>query len=285
MKQIAYYFVYLMLAGCISLHHQGAQAQAQFEPEDKEIANGILEQLKKLENANTAELVVAAGNLLLETPYVAHTLEYSPEKLRINLRELDCTTYAENCLALALTAQSEKSNFKAFCKHLQYIRYRNGMLETYPSRLHYFSDWIYNNAEKDLIRDVSESLAQIPYPNAVNFMSSHPDSYKQLKENAVFVSALRKQEQVISSRKYFYIPKDKLSKFENQYQEGDIIGITTGIDGLDITHVGILVKKNHRIHLMHASSKAEKVVVSENTLEDYLLNRKSATGIMIARPN
>jgi hypothetical protein len=35
---------------------------------------------------------------------------------------------------------------------------------------------------------------------------------------------------------------------------------------------------------MHASSLAEEVVVSEGTLEDYLLGSKSATGIMVARP-
>jgi hypothetical protein len=66
--------------------------------------------------------------------------------------------------------------------------------------------------------------------------------------------------------------------------DGDIAGITTGIEGIAIQHVVILVRKEGRIHLMHASSKAEKVAVSDFTLEEYLLNSKSASGIMLARP-
>jgi hypothetical protein len=66
--------------------------------------------------------------------------------------------------------------------------------------------------------------------------------------------------------------------------DGDIVGITTGIEGLDISHVGVLVRKAGRIHIIHASSKAEKIIVSEETLEEYLLTNKSATGIMVARP-
>jgi len=66
--------------------------------------------------------------------------------------------------------------------------------------------------------------------------------------------------------------------------EGDIVGITTKIEGFAIMHVGILIRLEGRFHLMHASSKAEKVVISLNTLEDYLLNRNSAGGFMLARP-
>jgi hypothetical protein len=35
---------------------------------------------------------------------------------------------------------------------------------------------------------------------------------------------------------------------------------------------------------LHASSAAEKVVLSDETLEEYLLSSKSATGIVVARP-
>ena len=115
-------------------------------------------------------------------------------------------------------------------------------------------------------------------------MSKHPDSYGQLKGNEGFVQRMKQKEAEISKRKLFFIPKDQLSKYENQLKDGDIVGLTTSVEGLDITHVGIIVHKNNRVHLMHASSVEMKVIISEQTLEDYLMGRKSVTGIMVARP-
>ena len=115
-------------------------------------------------------------------------------------------------------------------------------------------------------------------------MSNHPDSYRQLKENPDLVEAIARQEKEISKREMYYVPESMVSEIESQLMEGDIVGITTGVEGLAISHVGILVKRSGRIHLLHASSAAKKVAVSENTLEDYLVNSKSATGIMVARP-
>lgn len=115
-------------------------------------------------------------------------------------------------------------------------------------------------------------------------MSNHPGSYRQLKENPTLVEVIVRQEKEISKREMYYIPESMLSEVESQLMEGDIVGITTGVEGLAISHVGILVKRSGRIHLLHASSAANKVVVSENNLEEYLIKSKSATGIMVARP-
>jgi len=53
---------------------------------------------------------------------------------------------------------------------------------------------------------------------------------------------------------------------------------------MDISHVVIAIHKAGRIHLMHASLKYKKVIVSTETLEQYLNTYKSITGIMVARP-
>ena len=115
-------------------------------------------------------------------------------------------------------------------------------------------------------------------------MSSHPESYKQLKNNSGFVSKIQQIEEEINNHEMYFIPENKIKEVENQLKEGDIVGITTSINGLDIMHVGILVRKNNRMHLLHASSDANKVIISEETLENYLRNSKPATGIMLARP-
>lgn len=254
------------------------------KPKDKEILKGIFNQLQHKQNKSTAELVVLTGKQLLGTPYVAHTLETKEEQLVVNLSELDCTTFAENCLAIARTIKSKQLTCNHFAQQLTQIRYRNGVVNAYPSRLHYFSDWIYDNAQKGFVRDVSKEIGNSSYPNSLNFISTHPTSYAQLKNNPKFREEIAQQEKEISSRKTYFLPKEKLRTFESKMNEGDIVGITTSLTGLDIIHVGIIVKVNGKVHFMHASSKAGKVIISENTLYEYLMGRKSATGIMVARP-
>lgn len=256
-----------------------------FKPRDKEILERIFDLNINDRKATNGTLMVKIGFYLEETPYVAHTLEPdSSEQLVINLRELDCTTFAENCLAITRALKSGDPSWERFIAELKKIRYRNGKLGTYTSRLHYFSDWIFDNNEKKIIKDMGQEIAQTIYVNKVNFMSTHPGSYRQLKDNPGFIEEIKKQEEKISSRIAYYIPEEKIKNIESLLMDGDIVGITTNIKGLDISHVGILIRKGGSMHLMHASSAAKKVVVSANTLEEYLLNSKSATGIMVARP-
>jgi hypothetical protein len=255
-----------------------------YQAEDWSAVEEVLSLFTENKEASTATLMVAMGSHFQGTPYVAHTLESDREQLVINVREVDCTTFAEHCLALSRTTNSTHPSFQQFAEELQRIRYRDGVIEGYPSRLHYFCDWIYNNEQKGLVRDMSKDLAQTPLNKGIDFMSTHPASYKQLKENPPLVEAIARQEREISKREMYYVPESRVAELENQLMEGDIVGITTGVQGLAISHVGILVKRSGRIHLLHASSAANKVVVSENTLEDYLANSKSATGIMVARP-
>jgi len=250
---------------------------------DKAIFEKILQQFTTEKNTPTADLILKVGTFFKETTYVAHTLEIQPEQLVVNLRELDCTTFAESVLAIARTIKSEKPSFEQFAAELQNIRYRNGIIDGYPSRIHYFSDWIFENSNRNFIEDVSKEIAKNPYPLEVNFMSTHPASYIQLKDSSL-IPVIAKQEKEISSRRMFNIPEDKLAEFEHLLQDGDIVGITTTIKGMDVSHVGILVRQNGRIHILHASSTAKKVILSEETLEEYLKSSKSATGIMVARP-
>jgi len=205
------------------------------------------------------------------------------EKLVVNLRELDCTTYAENLLALARTLKSENQTFEQFATEIKKIRYRDGKLDEYPSRLHYFSDWIYNNQANNLVSTPADSFGN-PFPNKVSFMSSNPDSYKHLKQNPDYISVIERQEAEINSKSYFYLPKDKIADYEHLLKEGDIIGLTTSIGGLDVAHVGVLVEQNGKLHLMHASQSNLKVEISEEPIDSFLKPNSKNTGIMIARP-
>ncbi|MGE0021299.1 MAG: N-acetylmuramoyl-L-alanine amidase-like domain-containing protein [Draconibacterium sp.] len=273
---------FLWMSSLMQLEAQ-VPVQAVYEPRDKEIVENLLEKFSAESKTPTGDLIIKIGRELLGTTYVAHTLEKEPEQLIVNLRELDCTTFAENCLAIAKTIKSEKPGFNEYIKILQNIRYRNGVINGYPSRVHYFSDWMFENSRNGFLREVSKEIAGTRYLKIVNYMSTHPDSYTQLK-NVAFLPLIIRQEKEISAREMYYIPEEKIAELENKFENGDIAGITTGIAGVDILHAVILLRVNGRIHLLHAPQSGGKVLISDETLEDYLKNSKSANGIMVTRP-
>ena len=255
-----------------------------YTEQDARIFADILSQFKDESDQPINILIPQIGRYFLGETYVAHTLETEDEeKLIINLRELDCTTYAENLLALARTIKSENQTFEQFASEIEKIRYRDGKRDGYPSRLHYFSDWIYNNQANKLVTPPVDSFG-IAFSNNVDFMSTHPESYKQLKNSPELVSTIANQEKMINGKEYFYIPKDKIGEYEAYLKEGDIIGLTTSITGLDVAHVGILVKEGTNFHLMHASQSHLKVEISEEPISSFLKPDSKNSGIMVARP-
>ena len=76
----------------------------------------------------------------------AHTLEVNEEeKLVVNFDEVDCTTFVEYVLALALSPVKNGTIDNAdYARTLQSIRYRDSKIDGYTSRLHYIADWVNN---------------------------------------------------------------------------------------------------------------------------------------------
>lgn len=219
--------------------------------------------------------------LFLQTPYVANTLENRDgEFLTLNLHQFDCTTFVENVAALSRTP----STLSQFQKNLQQIRYRDGQIKGYASRLHYFTDWIWDNEQKGLLKNVTQSLGGVERPVSFHFMSSHPNSYPALSDSHA-LQAIKDAEKRLNELKHFFIPQEKIASIESEVQNGDIIAITTNIDGLDVVHTGFAIQKNGRLHLLHASSKAGEVLVSSEPLASMLLANKVQTGIIVARLN
>ncbi len=281
------FFVFAFTIGsCLSQAKSGAEQFGVVSTEkDKELLQQIFELFSEEINTSTPVLMVKLGTYFFDTPYVGQTLEKEgEEQLVVNLFEMDCTTLVENCLAIAKTIQSGDHTFEKFTHELKNIRYRSGKIDGYPSRLHYTTDWMFDNQQKKLVRNITKEIGGTEYLKEINFMSTHPDSYRQLKENAGMVQAIEQKEKEINSRHHYYIPVERLPAAESRLTDGDIAGITTTVGGLDVTHMGILVNRGGRIHLLHASSSAGKVLLSEETLEEYLLNSKGATGIIVARP-
>ncbi len=240
---------------------------------------------KNIENKPIGEVIVQVGKSFIGTNYEAHTLEKGKtESLVINLTGLDCTTFLENTLAFARLIKEKKNSFEDYERELTKIRYRDGIINQYPSRLNYFSDWIYDNEKKGIVKNISKELGGVPINFKVNFMSTHPDAYKALKENPKFIPIIKSQEEEISKRTYYYIPKMKVPEIENKIESGDLIAFTSAIKGLDINHVGIAVRmKDGKIHLLNAPNVGYKVQINKQPLTEYLEDVKKDTGIIVLR--
>jgi len=241
---------------------------------------------KELAQKPINEVMVEIGKSFLGTEYIASTLETAgAETLVVNLTGLDCTTFLENVLTFGRVVKKGKTDFNDYLKELEYIRYRDGKIENYTSRLHYFSDWIFENSKKGIVKNVTKEIGGEPIKFQTGFMSQNPDKYKMLKANPEFVPVMKAKEDEINARQYYYIPKDKVEQHEGKIQNGDLIAITTNLKGLDIGHVGVAVKMDDgRIHFMHAPLVGAKVQISDNPLPEYLAKIKKHTGIIVLRP-
>jgi len=244
-----------------------------------------LSESSNLKSKSIGDVIVKIGESFTGTDYKAHTLETEGvEKLVVDLTGLDCTTFLENVLAIALLIKKDSTTFENYVKELTYIRYRNGIINSYTSRLHYFSDWIFDNVKKNVIKDVTKNLGGVAVKFQLNFMSGHRAQYKHLKGNPAFISVIQTQENSINTRTYFYIPKYRVRSIEGKLRDGDLIAFTTSVKGLDIGHVGIVLKgKDGRIHLLHAPQSNTKVQITKDPLSDYILNLSKDTGIIVLR--
>lgn len=263
------------------------QAQSErvlFLPEDQVIFNRLIQTGADVESGQIGELIVATGHKLLNTPYVAGTLEaHTPEILIVNLRGLDCTTFVENVLVVSGMRQDGQKEWDTYLRQLERLRYRDGIRDGYPSRLHYFTDWIRDNTKKGLVEDITQSLGGLPLEKRIDFMGTHPDLYPALSSEA-YLKAVQKVEEELSDRVTYILPKEDVSKVENQIENGDIIALATSIEGLDVTHTGFAYrKKNGRLHLLHASTRGS-VEISKAPLAEYLQGMKGNTGIIVVRP-
>lgn len=231
-----------------------------------------------------SEVMVAVGRSFIGSPYVAATLETpGEEELVVNLRGLDCVTFVENTLALARCIKRNRQNFEAFKEELRCIRYRGGNISGYPSRLHYFSEWIQDNEQMGIVRNVTEEAGGTRYTKTINFMSTHRSSYPQL-QNIDFYDAIKRTERELNRREWSFIRKEVLSRHQHGIIDGDIIAITTSIEGLDISHTGMAVWVDGVLKYLHAPLTNGKVQITEKSLLEYLASNKNQTGIMIARP-
>lgn len=232
------------------------------------------------ESLNLTMLDIAKG--FVGKPYVASTLEKTPEALVFNLEQFDCYTLVENVLALALAKHNPEAGLDVYREYLQLLRYRDGVIDGYASRIHYFTDWANQAVDNDLLLNITSEVGE-EEDKVIDFMTKNRKFYPALATDDKVWGQIVKTEEDLNEREFFYVPKEKFKAVEDDIHDGDIIAFTSNVKGLDVNHEGFAIRKSGKLYLLHASLDQKKVIISTETLEQYLNNIKKHSGIIILR--
>ncbi len=279
MKLNMFYILLLLLL----LNSNNSRAQ---ETSNQDLFKNIIKDVYKqnLQTEPIGNLLCIVGQRFIDYPYKSGTLEVDEtEHCIVTFSGFDCVTFFEVSLGISRIIKKCKTEFNDLLFEVQYTRYRRGNLLDYTSRLHYSAEWIQDNIEKGVIRDKTKELGGIPIKFNLNYMSNHPDSYIGLKNHPDQVEKIKQIEKKISTLTFYYIPTEQISKIENTILSGDIIFFVLDSNGLDYSHVGICCRVAAKSRLLHASSKAKKVIL-DKTISEYCKEHKKIKGITIVEP-
>lgn len=218
----------------------------------------------RFQSKDRALLIDFISQSFLNTPYQANHLigsSTTPEQLVINFNTVDCLSFIEYVQALSLSRSPQD-----FKKNLIKTRYKNSQVD-FLDRKHFFSDWFVLKPFN--AQDVTTQID----PNAVRVIKH----LNRKRDGSEYIQGLG-----VEVREIHYIPSFALTqKILNDLKMGDFVGIYSKLDGLDVSHVGIIIKKKGEVYFRNASSLAKNRKVVDMRLRDYLKNKP---GIIILRP-
>jgi hypothetical protein len=201
----------------------------------------------------------------LDTKYQESTLIGDVNTLEvfvINLEGVDCFTFLDYIEAMRLS-----KSFSEFKGNLRQVRYRSGEI-SFENRHHFFTDWKSFNSH--LIVDVTRYLGA----------EKSKDVSKRLNEKldgTFFLPGVSCRLREVTYIQSIYVDDMVLEKLET----GDYVGIYSKIEGLDVSHVGIIIKEQGAVNFRHASSAKKHMKVIDEDLKNYL---NSKHGIVVLRP-
>ena len=262
------------------------QLYLQVSPEEKARFQQVMENAiaGQWHDRSFGEIVQFVAEEFIGTPYAAGLLDESlNEKLTITLDAFDCVLFVETVLAIARGVAIQDHSYPTFTHHLREQRYRNGQLEDYCSRLHYFSDWIYDNQRRGIVRNITRTIGGDRFPKQLDFITRNWHSYPQLVSDANYECMVERENFLNEEVTLFYIPQHEINRVYDRLQPGDIIATATDIKGLDVTHTGLVYRHSDGgIGFIHASPIGEVVIARD--LQSYVEAVDGQIGIILARP-
>lgn len=186
----------------------------------------------------------------------------TPEVFVINLEGVDCFTFIDYIEAMRLSR-----SFSKFKVNLKKVRYKSGKV-AFENRNHFFTDWREFNS--DFIQDVTKKIGSKKTIRVQKMLNEKEDgTYLLPGINHV-------------KREFVYIPSDAIDdSVINKMRTGDYVGIYSQVKGLDVSHVGIVIKDKDRIFLRHASSQKKYKRVIDQDFKKYIVDKP---GIIVLRP-
>jgi hypothetical protein len=236
---------------------------------------------------------VRVGELAAGTPYEPYTLEAylkeggtpEDEPLTLSLTRFDCVTLVEACLAVSRLADDRATpSWERFGREIERMRYRGGQRRGYPSRLHYFSEWLRDGEQRGLVKNRGAELGGAEDTRPLRFMSEHRGSYPALSDEGV-LRDIKAIERRLDGQHRRVIPTKRIPEVVDRIDTGDVLGFATEISGLDVTHTALAYRDRHGIlRVLHAPLSGGVVEVTRATLPEYVAAIRRATGILVARP-
>ncbi|MEN2994981.1 MAG: N-acetylmuramoyl-L-alanine amidase-like domain-containing protein [Thermodesulfovibrio sp.] len=214
--------------------------------------------LIKIKNLPTSVKITEISKYFLGIPYKKNSLIGSvseKEQLIIDFEGVDCMTFIEYVEALR-----SSDTYQSFIENLKYVRYFNGVVD-FKKRRHFFTDWV----NLKTVKNITAHLTR-------NYLTVKKELNK--KDAGLWIDGLDPKIRIIK-----YIPSEYIGKIISQLKSGDYCGFYTSQEGLDVTHVGILIVQERSIKLRHASSHKSCVLD-----EDFIEYSKQKEGIIIFRP-
>ncbi|MGK7911605.1 MAG: N-acetylmuramoyl-L-alanine amidase-like domain-containing protein [Synechococcus sp.] len=255
-------------------------------PEDMTVFQSVSQYAteRNLQNEALGDSIQSLAEYFLGLPYRGYQLDQSDrEILSVNLRTFDCVIFVETMLALARNFAVQDYSVPNFLEGMQAQRYRNGEIDGYCSRLHYFTDWIGENERQGRIRNITGQLGGISVEKQLDFMTSHREAYPQLIDNDENYRCIAEMEAALSPTELTYIPIAEIREIYSELRAGDIVAIATSTYGLDVSHTSFIhISEDGNVGVIHSDIYGVKV---EPDLQQFLESAPNAIGAIIARPN
>ncbi len=186
----------------------------------------------------------------------------TPEILVINLEEVDCFTFIDYIEAMRISG-----SYPDFRTNLVKARYRFGEID-YKSRNHFFTDWKAFNTQ--FIVDVTLHIGA-ENTERVSKKLNYKDDGKSflpgipcLQREVEYIPTVLSDDTVMAGLK-----------------TGDYVGLYSNMEGLDVSHVGIIIRKGDSVSMRHASSAAKHRKVLDEDFKDCIADKP---GFIVLRP-
>jgi hypothetical protein len=178
------------------------------------------------------ERAAEVGHALVGTRYKSFTLEIDDriEAPSANFNGMDCWTFFEIALGFARMLDESTAQWtpETLLHYIELDRYRGGRCTgEYLSRLHYLEDWLADNDQRGLVKDLTLDLGGTRVNHAAQEMTFGWRHYRYLKANPALLAPLGRMEARVSERPLFQIPKSRVARIESKLKSGDIIGIVS----------------------------------------------------------